>query len=280
MRDSIVIGGGPAGLSAAINLRNRGKDVLLISSAPEYSGLWKAPLVDNYPGVPGISGKELLEKMIHHAQTMGVDVVKKRVLSVMPASDKYFVSFDNEVTGTKTIIIACGAVPTGKLEGETELLGKGVSYCATCDGMLYRGKKVVVTGDSPEALKEAEYLAEIGCKVYFVGNKKVDVDNKVEYIRASKLKIIGDKTVYGIQADGETIDVEGVFIIRKSVAPGDFMPGLEMDGGYITVDRNLKTNLIGVWAAGDCVGKPLQIAKAVGEGQIAALNAADYLESI
>ncbi|MGI5971524.1 MAG: NAD(P)/FAD-dependent oxidoreductase [Oscillospiraceae bacterium] len=263
MRDVIIIGGGPAGLSAAVNLRARGKDVLIISNKSDRSGLWKAEKINNYLGLPGITGRELIERFEGHALDMGVETIYKRVLSAMASGGGYFVSFGNEVQEARALLIAGGVVPTKKYEGEERLLGRGVSYCATCDGMLYRGRRVVVTGNSPDVPEEADYLREIGCEV--------------SLIKPKKLRLVGEDRLEAVEADGERIECDGLFILRPSIAPKDFLPDLRTKGGYITTDKNGRTNLKGVWAAGDCTGKPLQIAKAVGEGQTAALDIVEFL---
>ena len=143
------------------------------------------------------------------------------------------------------------------------------SYCATCDGMLYRNKSVVVLGLSADAPAEAEYLRSLGCQVTYLAPKKSD-----------KLEIKGEQTVTAVNSGGEDIPCDGVFILREAVAPTDLLPDLETTEGVIRVDRNMSTNIPGVFAAGDCAGAPLQVSKAVGEGHIAALSACEYLDTL
>ena len=158
-------------------------------------------------------------------------------------------------------------VRTAKYPGEEQYLGRGVSYCATCDGMLYRNKSIVVVGLSADAPAEAEYLRSLGCQVTYLSPKKSD-----------RLEIKGEQTVTAVQSGGEILPCEGVFILRSAVAPTDLFPGLETEKGAILVDRRMATNLPGLFAAGDCTGAPLQISKAVGEGLIAGLSAAEYIK--
>ena len=263
MHDIIIIGDGPAGLSAAITARMRGKDVIIISKNRTESGLYKAIEIGNYPGLPGISGAELSGKLVMHASGMGVEIITGRVTTILPMGKEINISYGTEFTTAKSVILATGVVQTSVFPGEAELLGRGVSYCATCDGMLYRGKKVCVVCLSPDAEEEADFLESIGCEVTRLKTKKIAVH--------------GENRVTSITADGEDIPCEAVFILRQTIAPDTLLPGLETDKGHIKTDRSMKTNIPGVFAAGDCVGTPYQVAKAVGEGQVAVLSAVDYL---
>lgn len=142
-----------------------------------------------------------------------------------------------------------------------------MSYCATCDGMFYRGKPIVVAGNAPDLKEETDYLRGIGCLV--------------TEARLPGMAILGDGKVTGVRtAQGGEIPCEGVFLLRDTLAPTQIAPGLELEGNHIQVDRYMATNLPGVFAAGDCTGQPLQLAKAVGEGQMAAHSAIQYLEQI
>ena len=144
--DILIVGGGPAGLSAAINGRARGKTVLLLSSPREDSPLWKAERVENYLGLPGVTGAELLTAFHRHAEASGAEIRELRALSAMPAGERWYLSGEDQVFEGRALILAAGAVRGKPLPGEERLLGRGVSYCATCDGMLYRGRNVAVLG--------------------------------------------------------------------------------------------------------------------------------------
>lgn len=263
MYDIVIVGNGPAGLSAAITARMREKKVVVISNSSADSGLSKAAEVGNYPGLPGISGAELSGKMLLHAEGMGTELITGRVTTILPMGSEINVGYGTEFVTGKALILATGVIQASVFPGEKELLGSGVSYCATCDGMLYRGKKVVVVTLSPDAEEEAEFLSSIGCDVTKVKTRKVVVN--------------GEDRVTSVTVDGEDIPCEGVFILRQTIAPTSLLPGLETDKGHIRVDRSMKTNIPGVFAAGDCVGTPYQVSKATGEGQIAVLSAVDYL---
>ena len=156
-----------------------------------------------------------------------------------------------------------------------------MSYCATCDGMLYRNKPVVVVGRSPDAPHEANYLKSLGCQVTYVAAREPQgLDQEIPFVRAGRLAVKGEQAVTALEADGASIPCAGIFILRQAVAPTDLLPALETEEGYIRVDRRMATNVEGVFAAGDCTGGPLQVAKAVGEGHVAALSACEYLDQI
>ena len=255
--DLLVVGGGPAGLTAAIHARARGKSALVISNEPTASPLCKAPRMANYPGLPDITGAELVERLVKQAGDLGAEFKLGRALSVMPMGKSVMVSVENDAVEGQAVILALGVSRAAPLKGEAELLGRGVSYCATCDGMFYRGKAVVCAGDSPDFAQEVEFLRSIGCGV--------------RSARLPGLEILGEDRVTGVRtAAGEEFPCDGVFLLRASIAPAHLAPGLDLEGGYIKVDARMATNLPGVFAAGDCTGQPLQLAKAVGQGQTAA----------
>ena len=276
--DVIVLGGGPAGLSAAVAARGRNKSVLVVGNRWQDSPLARAERVDNYLGLPGVTGMELLEQFRRHAEEMGADFVLGRVISLM-AWNGFHLTVDSELYEGETLVLAPGVVRQAKYPGEAEYLGRGVSYCATCDGMLYRGKPVAVVGRSGDAPREAAYLKSLGCQVVYVAPKRpTALEPDIPFIQANRLEIAGAQTVTTLVADGAPIPCSGVFILRDAVAPTDLLPQLETLGGSIRVDRSMATSIPGVFAAGDCTGGPLQVSKAVGEGLIAALSAAEFLD--
>ncbi|MCL2528768.1 MAG: FAD-dependent oxidoreductase [Coriobacteriia bacterium] len=293
--DIIIIGGGPAGLSAAITARARNKKVLVISNHRQHSPLAAAHLVDNYPGMHSVSGMHLLDTMHTQAEKMGVEFLEARVLTILPLQDKYLVSTSGDALEAQSIIIACGAASGGKpFKGEAEYLGRGVSYCATCDGMLFRNSTVLIVGLSDEAAEEANFMAEIGATVHLVAKEiPADLDSRVQTYAGRLLSIEGDalgvtgvviserpseeEAASGAKPKEVQLEVNGVFVLRPGVAPTSMLPALETESGFIKVDATMHTNLSGVFAAGDCTGKPMQIAKAVGEGQIAVFSAVEYL---
>ena len=261
--DVLVIGGGPAGLSAAVNVRARGRSALVVSNPLEENPLWRAENVDNYLGLPGRSGAELLTAMRRHAEQAGAEFLAGKVLSALQMPDAWYVSVGPDMYNARAVVLAAGVARGRKFPGEAELLGRGVSYCATCDGMLYRGRPVAVVGYSDTARQEAEFLQKIGCSVTY-------------FDRPRRCEIQGMDRVTSITCDGRTVPVEGVFILRPTMAPTEIFPGLAVEQGYVTVDRRMATNLPGLFAAGDCTGGPLQVSKAVGEGLIAGQSAAAW----
>ena len=276
--DIIVLGGGPAGLSAAVAARGRNKSVLVVGNRWQDSPLARAERVDNYLGMPGMTGMEMLEAFQRHAQEMGGEMVTGKVLSIMEW-EGFNLTVGSQLYQGSALILAPGVVRQAKFPGEETYLGRGVSYCATCDGMLYRNKPVAVVGRSKDAPHEAAYLKSIGCQVVYVAPKRPDqLEEDIPFIQAAKLAVKGEQTVTALEADGADIPVNGVFILREAVAPGDLLPGLTLEKGAIQVDRSMATSVPGVFAAGDATGAPLQVSKAVGEGLIAALSACEYLD--
>lgn len=276
--DIIILGSGPAGLSAAVAARGRDKSVLVVGNRWQDSPLARAERVDNYLGLPGVTGMELLEQFHRHAEEVGADFVLGRVISLM-AWDGFHLTVGSELYEGTALILAPGVVRQAKYPGESEYLGRGVSYCATCDGMLYRGKPIAVVGRSGDAPREASYLKSLGCQVVYVAAQRPDsLEEDIPFIQANRLAITGEQTVTALVADGVSIPCSGVFILRDAVAPTDLIPQLATQEGAIQVDRSMATNIPGVFAAGDCTGGPLQVSKAVGEGLIAALSAAEFLE--
>lgn len=261
--DVLVIGGGPAGMSAALNARARGKRVLVVSNPLEENPLWRSKLVDNHLGMPRISGAEMLTSFRRHAEAAGAEFRTGKVLSTVRMGDDWYVSIGSDMEHAGALVLAAGVARGRKFSGEAEFLGRGVSYCATCDGMLYRGKPVAVVGYTDTARQEAEFLQKIGCSVTY-------------FDRPKQCEIRGDGRVESVTCDGRTIPAEGVFILRPTMAPTELFPGLAVEQGYVTVDRRMATNLPGLFAAGDCTGGPLQVSKAAGDGLIAGQSAAAW----
>lgn len=277
--DIIVIGSGPAGLSAALTARARNKTVLVAGNRWQDSPLARAERVDNYLGLPHQSGAELLEQFHDHAKEMGVEFLEGRALSAL-AWEGFQVNVGSQVVSGGALILAPGVVRQQKFPGEAEYLGRGVSYCATCDGMLYRGKSVAVVGRSPDAPEEANFLKNLGCQVTYLAPRRPEtLEADIPFVKTGTVEIQGELTVTGLIANGETIPCAGVFILRPAVALTDLLPALETENGIVKTDRTMATNLPGVFAAGDCTGGPLQVAKAAGEGQVAALSACAYLDA-
>ncbi|MBN1891888.1 MAG: NAD(P)/FAD-dependent oxidoreductase, partial [Clostridiales bacterium] len=233
---------------------------------------------------------EMLEAFRAHARSMGAVEIKSQVQLIMPfpgedGSDLFQIAYGNNMMQARSCILAVGASTFKPFPGEAGLLGHGVSYCATCDGMLYRNKITAVIAKSPDAVEEAEHLSKIGCRVHFFASAsdlkkwedRIPEGAFEKVVPAARFEVEGDDTVSSVIADGTRYPADGVFILRSSIAPDALLPGVETEGGFISVDRAQETSVPGVYAAGDCTGKPLQIAKAVGEGLVAALSANAFL---
>lgn len=263
--DVVIIGGSIAGVSAALTCVNRGKSVAVIANGAETSSLFKAERITNYPGIPAASGKEISDILLHQLESSGADLIHGRALSVMPLGDSFGVAFGSEFTSCSAVIIAAGITREKLYPGEGEFLGRGVSYCATCDGMLYRGKTVALIGNGKEAVQDADFLESIGCRV-------------LRMTKNARYEIRGGMKADTVVVNGEENRVDGVFVIKDTVSVTKLVPGLEYAEGAIVTDRHMRTNIPGVFAAGDCTGKPYQLAKAAGEGNVAALSACAYID--
>lgn len=280
MVDILVVGAGPAGLSAAVNAVNRGKTVRIFSNKENY--LSKAERVDNHLGFYNISGKELMNKFKEHAEAMNIKVEEGKVVNILPMGESFMVNINGEIEEAKKVILAMGISKVKELPGEGRLLGMGVSYCATCDGMLYRGKNAVVWDQSKEALEEANYLQSIGVNVTFVSKnpRSEELNESIKYIKGTINEVIGEDKVESVMVGKDKVQTDAVFMLRDAVAPTALIDGLGTESNFIAVNRNMETNIEGVYASGDITGKPLQLSKAVSEGLIAAQHAASQIDKI
>ena len=278
MTDIAIIGAGPAGLSAAVNGVARGKTVRVLGYEGNY--LEKAEQVDNYLGFYQVNGAQMMKSFLNHAKAMGVEPEYGKVANVLPLEDRFLLNFDGNIVEAKTVIFAIGVAKAKELPGEKEFLGRGVSYCATCDGMLYRGKRAVVCGQADDLAEEANFLHDIGVQVTVVSRAPlVGLSEGIPVVQAAVQEILGDQTAKGVLADGVVLETDVVFLLRNSIAPSALMEGLKLRQGYIEVTSLMETNIPGCFACGDCTGTPLQVSKAVGEGLIAAQQAAKYIDT-
>ena len=279
MYDAAIIGTGPAGLSAAITLKLHEKDIIWFGSRQFSPKVEKSEKIANYPGVGLISGQELNERFQAHAAEMGLEPIDRMVTAIMPVKDHYSLLADNELYEARTLLLATGVVSAKGVPGETEFLGRGVSYCATCDGFLYKGKTIAVICGSKRYEHEIDYLAGIAEKVYVYRTYKEvsELPRNAEAVLPVKEIKGGMKVNSIVLSDNTELPVNGVFCLRNAVAPYTLLPGLALDGPHIIVDRAQATNLAGCYAAGDCTGRPYQLTKAVGEGNVAAHSILEYL---
>lgn len=281
--DVAIIGTGPAGLSAAITLKIRNKNIILFGSKDLSSKVAKAHEIQNYLGLPAISGEALAKKFASHIESMGIEITQEQITTVYSMGDYYsLLSKNNQMYDVSAVILATGVNFGKPYPGEKEFLGIGVSYCATCDAPLYRGKNVAIIGASPKEEAEADFMSEIAGKVYYIPlyKEKVNVKETITVVEDAPTAIEGEMKAEKLILKNQELTVDGIFILRESVLPEQLVPGLEMDGNHIAVNRRMETNLAGCFACGDIVGMPYQYIKSAGEGNVAALSAVGYLDSL
>ena len=278
--DIAIIGTGPAGVSAALTAKNRNKSILLLGSRQMSEKVAKAHEIRNYPGLPFIRGEDMAAAFRDQLDQMEIPVTEKRIGAVYAMGDYFALQAGEEMLEAKTVILATGVVSAKPLPGEEALLGRGVSYCATCDAPLYRGRAAAVIGFSPREEAEAAFLSEVCSRVIYIPvyPEETDLPETVEVIREKPVEIRKAEGGLIVQtAEGE-YSADGVFVLREAVAPAQLVPGLETDGAHVKVNRKMETNLPGVFACGDLTGTPYQYIKAAGEGNVAAISAAAYLD--
>ena len=278
--DAAIIGTGPAGVSAALNLKIHDKNFIWIGKKTLSDKITRAERISNYPGFIDASGASLNAAFSAQVEAMGIEITEAMVNQIMPMGDRYALLAGPDFYEARTLILTTGVNQTGGLKGEAEYLGRGVSYCATCDGGLYRGKVLGVICNNARFEHEAAFLAGLAAKVYFFPYYKNPglTGENIELPASRPVAVEGGERVSGLKLnDGSTLPVDGLFCLRDSISLGTLLPGLATEGGHIVVDRAMATSLTGVYAAGDCTGRPYQYAKAVGEGNVAAHSVIDYL---
>ena len=279
--DIAIVGSGPAGLSAAINSKIRNKNVIVFGYKDLSNKLVKAPKVNNYLGFHGVTGAELKDSFKNHLDAMEINITEERINNIYAMGDYFALMVNEKVYEAKALILATGMEYTKPLKGETEFLGRGVGYCATCDAPLYKGKVVTIIGYNKEAEEEANYVSELASKLYYIPMYKDEyrLRDDIEILHDKPIEIVGEEKVKSLVLENTTLETDGIFVLKDSISPGQLVPGLKIQDGHIEVDRLMKANLPGCFAAGDCVGKPYQYIKAAGEGLVAALSAVSYLDS-
>ena len=298
MYDIIVIGGGPAGLTAAIYARRANKSVLVIEKGSFGGQITFSPKVENIPGFAEVTGNEFAEKLVEQALGLDAEVECAEVLEIKQGDIKTVVTDSGEFEA-KTVIIATGAKHRMLgLAREEEFVGEGISFCAVCDGAFYAGRDVAVIGGGNSALQEAILLSDLANKVYVVQNldfltgeqklkEKLAAKENVEIILGHTVKgIIGDNTLTGITiADSndneKQLDIDGMFVAIGLIPQNEAFEGvINLDErGYVASDENCLTNADGIFVAGDCRSKKIrQVATAAADGAVAALAACDYLD--
>ena len=277
--DIAIIGTGPAGLEAAITAKVRNKNVLLLGAGQSSEKVWKAHTVQNYLGLPEAAGKDLQKAFLSHLDEMGLRITEDRIIAVYNMGEYFGLQGREDVYEAETVILATGVVASKPFPGEEEFLGRGVSYCATCDAALYRGKKAIVIGFSPKEEAEADFMSEYAAETVYIPMYKGDahVNDRVQVLRTKPVSIEGGFKVSRLVTDSGDLETDGVFILRDAIAPGMLIQGLETDGPHVKVDLQMRTSMPGVYACGDIAGTPYQYIKAAGQGNVAALSAVNDL---
>ena len=278
--DIAIIGTGPAGVSAALTATNRNKKILLLGSRQMSEKVAKAHEIRNYPGLPAVKGEDLAAAFRSHLDSMGIEITEERVGAVYAMGDYFALQIGETMTEADAVILATGVVQANPLPGEKELLGRGVSYCATCDAPLYRGKTAAVIGYSPREEAEAAFLSEVCTEVtYFpMYKEETSLPEKVRVIREKPEAIAQEDGKRVVRTGNGSYPADGVFVLREAVAADQLVPGLETEGPHVAVNRSMETNLPGVFACGDLTGTPYQYIKAAGEGNVAAISAAAFVD--
>ena len=258
MFDVAIVGTGPAGLSAALTLKLHNKDIIWFGSAELSDKVGKSEKIANYPGVPMVSGADLNRKFYEQAKELGLEPVDKRVTNIADMGGSYMILADNEMFEARTVLLSTGIAAAKGMENESRLLGAGVSYCATCDGFLYKGKTAAVYCTDERMEHDIKYLEETCGKLYIYTSFGYETDaENAEVLKLPVKRLDGGMKCDSIElTDGTKIDVDGIFILRPAIAPSTVLPGLEMDGAHIKVGRSQETNFRGCYAAGDCTGRP------------------------
>lgn len=300
MYDIIIVGAGPAGLSAAVYGLRAGKNVLLLEKESYGGQIINTPEIENYPGIKKISGYEFAENLYQQAVDLGAEIVFEAVTAIETEEDiKKVFTAQNEYL-CKTVILATGATHRKLgIEREEELAGKGVSYCATCDGMFFKGKDVAVAGGGNTALQDALFLSNYCRKVYLIhrreefrGEKRLEAalreKDNIEFVLNCQVTALnGEKTLTSVTVrDKNTekekeLSVSGIFIAVGQEPQSQIVQNMidTDEGGYIISGEECYTNCSGIFTAGDCRTKSIrQLATAVSDGAVAALKACEYME--
>ncbi|MFH1055967.1 MAG: FAD-dependent oxidoreductase [Candidatus Altiarchaeota archaeon] len=295
--DVIIVGGGPAGLTAAIYCVRRKLRTVVVERMALGGQMRTAYEICNWPGVKSASGQELSDMMGEHAKSLGVEFIFDEAVSLkMKGKVKELHLSDRKITSTAVILATGGHHRRLNAKGEKEYMGRGVSYCATCDGPFFKGKVVAVVGGGNSAADDALYLSTVASKVYLIHRRdsfrcearRVDEMKAagVEFILESHVKeFLGDGVLEELVVETNRglrkVKVDGCFI-SVGVDPANSLAkeiGVELDGnGFVEIDPDMKTNVDGVFAAGDVTGGVMQIPTAVGEGCTAALKAYEYVK--
>ena len=280
--DIAIVGSGPGGVSAAITAKIRKKSILFLGKRNLSEKVYMAHRILNYPGLTDISGEDLGRAYEKQLDSLGIEITERQVSGVYSLGNYFGIQAEGEMYEASTVILATGVSNRKLLEGEDVFLGRGVSYCATCDAQFYRGKKIAVVGQTAEAEPEVAFLAEVAGEVLYFPEYEGELESlssldNISVLRERAVRIQGGLHAEALVTEEKRYEVDGIFLLRENIAAEQLVPGLAMDGNHIAVNLQMETNLPGCFACGDVAGKPYQYIKAAGQGNVAALSAVDYL---
>lgn len=280
--DIAIIGTGPAGISAAITAKLRNKNIIIFGNKDLSDKINKAHSIKNYTGLPNVTGEELATALKNHLNDLDIEITEKRVNAVYSMGEYFALQVGKEMIESKSLIIATGVTASKTLENEDEFLGRGVSYCATCDAHFCKGKDVAVIAYTKEAEEDALFLSEVCNSIkyfplYDISNEVFDKYGNIQIIKDKPIGFAGNMKAEKIICENSSYDAFSTFVVRNNISADKLVPGLKTDGTHIIVDLQMETNIKGLFACGDIAGKPYQYIKSAGQGNIAALSAVAYL---
>ena len=278
--DIAVIGGGPAGIAAAITAQSKGRKVVLFEAHGFSPRLRSVTEITDYLGLRPMSGTELMDHFVAHLSRTDVFVVEEKVVSLKEVGNGFTIGTPSGNFDADAVVLCTGVSRSNLLIGEKEFMGRGVSYCAKVDGVNYKGKRVATIATTDDAMDEIEILADYCEHVYlfprysgFRPPKRKNITIVIE----PPVEITGTDRVTGLRTDTDFFGVQAVFMFRATDPLNSFLPELQIRGRSVYVDDQAQTNVEGVFAGGDCTGQPWQVNRAAGQGQKAALSAIRYL---
>ena len=268
MLDCIIVGSGVAGISAALTLQANGKSFIMFGSEGLSEKIAKAEKIHNYPGLSDVTGEQFVTALKEQLKTAEIAIKTEKVAGVYALKDKFSIlTQEGNAYESRTVVLACGVESVRQIDGEADYVGRGVSYCATCDGFLYKGKTIAVFCTTKTLEHEIGYLADIAEKVYLIPMyKNVEIEREnITKIMRMPTKISGGMRVNNLSFSAPPAEnlpaelaIDGIFMLRECVSPAILVGGLRTENGHVVVGRDMSTNLPGCFAAGDCTGRPYQ----------------------